>query len=568
MADVYFLKNFRHMYKNIIIFIYTLIFWILIPVLVIAISYQLDYPLNLTESGFDLPVLPGVIILMFSIPLLCISIWQYSKFSGELPVSAFPSKIIIKRGLYNYWRHPIYLFYILVLIGIAFLLRSFTMLVIVIPVFIICTFVYILIEENLLTRRFGDAYKYYKKQTGLIFPVLYQCLRYPVLLVFKILFRFRSENRHNIPVSTPYFIIAEHKNYLDPFFIAYSIPHPVSYLTTFEVFRRPFLRWIMRLSFSIPRKRFLSDAVSVKLMLETLSKGGVIGLFPEGERSWTGGTQRFKPEVLKLLLKKSEIPIVPVKVHGSYCAWPRWADKLRRYKIRVEFFEPFYPDPGSSINDLEEKILNNFKSFSSEKISVRQDEIAKGIDKVFYRCSGCRSFNTFFTDKNRLTCKKCGFQLLVSDDLTISFPGKSSKTDLTVAEYYHSVKVTPEDPIFKLKSGSENPLINIHETTADIGESGECRLSAVKEGHFCHVLNGRLILKDEFIVFRSENEETSLSFLNISSVTTESNSKLQLFNCVTRQLYQVEFTRASVLQWQDIIVSAIKLKTGKDINTR
>jgi len=552
------------MRKFVIISLYFLVFWVLIPVLLIGISNRLEVYLNYRQSP---SIFAGCIVLFFSVPLLVISFLQYFKYSGELPVSSFPPKNIIRRGLYNYWRHPIYLFYVITFIGIALILGSFAMLLIVLPVFILLIAIYTLMEELRLTERFGDAYNYYTKRTGILIPTFYQSMRYPLLMLLKYLFHYQVKNKKLIPVSPPYFIVAEHKNYLDPIFIGLSIPHPVSYLTTFEMYRSQFNKWLMRLLWNIPRKRFKQDYSSNKIMFESIEKGAVIGIFPEGERSWTGETQQFKPEVLKLLLKKNDIPILPIKINGNYPAWPRWAKGFIRYKISVEIREPFFPDPADTAEVLEKKIKNRLgNSNTQEKITKKSFDFGKGLEKVFYRCSECGAFNSFTVDKGIITCGKCGLTLQISSDLKVTYKKNESTIRLSIAEYYRNIKVKSDDLLFKKEMAANQ--VHYHEIAVDLQESGKCQLFVENGKNFDLVLNGNLILNDNSMICKNDQNICFLQYQDISSVTTEGNDKLQIYNQADGQLYQLKFKKGSVLQWQDIITSAILLKMGRLVNKR
>jgi len=425
------------------------------------------------------------------------------------------------------------------------------MLLIIMPVFIFLTCIYIVSEENSLKKRYGTGYDYYRRITGLVLPVLYQSARYPLILFLRYFFRYSVKNREMIPHSPPYFIVSEHKNYLDPFFIAAAVHHPISYMTTFEVYRSPGLRWLMKRLFSIPKRRFRPDCASIRKMADIIERGGVIGLFPEGERSWTGETQNFKPEVLKLFLKKHEIPILPVKIQGTYHAWPRWSERMRRYRITVEFREPFLPDPRITQEVLEKEIMKRFGEYSvPEKISKNTIDLVSGIEKVFYRCSECLELNSFHTRGNLIKCMKCGFQLSIADDLKVNLIRPGSKETLSLRGYYSRIRIYPEDITRKIKI------------------SGRCKLAIESGIRFVTLLEGELRIDEEKMIIADSEKNVELYYGNISSVTTESNCKLQLFDTINKKLYQLEFPSASVLQWQDIITSAIFLRTGRQINTR
>ncbi|HBE43565.1 MAG TPA: hypothetical protein DDW27_20685 [Bacteroidales bacterium] len=538
------------MRKALIISFYILFFWLIIPIILVYSSLKLDSILSFENIGNG-SFIAGLLLFVLSVPMLLISIIQYTRFTGELPVSAFPPEKIIRRGLYNYWRHPIYLFYILTFAAVSLILRSVSMILIVMPVFILLTYIYIVGEESRLKKRFGTAFDYYKRITGIVLPVLYQSARYPATSFFRYFFRYNVKNSELIPDSPPYFIVSEHKNYLDPFFIAAAIHHPISYLTTYEVYRSPVLKWFMKRLISIPRKRFRPDLTSYRKVTEIIESGGVIGLFPEGERSWTGETQNFKPEVLKLLLKKHEIPILPVKIQGSYHAWPRWAKGMRRYRITVEIRKPFFPDPKKSPEALEKQIIQRFGEYTGPgKISGKTIDLTSGIEKVFYMCLDCREFNSFMAKKNLVRCMKCGLELNITDDLKVNFTRAGNKEILTIDKYYNLIRVSPQ------KIVKEREI------------SGKCRLALESGNRFIPVIDGELRIDREAMIISDSDKNVTLYYNNISSVTTESNYKLQVFDAGNNKLYQLEFPSASVLQWQDIITSVIFLKTGRQINTR
>ncbi len=107
------------MKKTIIIFVYFLLFWIILPFALIKSASLLD---KNSFSGFTLPHSCRIIGLVIIIPAflsLLLSVFQFRKYSKELPVSAIPPDIIIQKGLFSVWRHPIYLFAVITVSALA-----------------------------------------------------------------------------------------------------------------------------------------------------------------------------------------------------------------------------------------------------------------------------------------------------------------------------------------------------------------------------------------------------------------------------------------------------------------
>ncbi len=544
------------MRKIIILLLYIVFFWGVIPFILLGSSVYLDS--LLAFEPYRLTAI-GILVLIIAVPMLVLSIVQYVRQSGELPVSAYPPQAIFSRGIYNYLRHPIYLFYILVFIGIAMIRGSLSMLLIVMPVFIALNRVYVYVEEKQLIKRFGDAYRFYRKRTGIVIPVFWQMARYPVVLLMKILFGLTVKNRKLIPKTMPFFIVSEHKNYLDPFFIGAAFPFPLSYLSTYETYRNPGLPWFMDKLFCIPLRRYKKDFRSARLLEEAVHQGAVLGLFPEGERSWTGETQSFKPEVLKLMLRFSHIPIVPVRLDGNYFAWPRWSDSYKKHKVVVEVREAFYAPAGCTTDELEAEIKRRLQS--TEEIQPVSSDAAisiHGIEKVLYRCRKCGALHSFEINENKLTCRQCGFGLSVMADYSL-IPD-DSETPLTIAQYYHSVKITPTDKLFEYTNRKKHDL--------EFANLSKCLVYVENKLNYDMLLEGLLSVGNGLLRIKNQEKELVVSFAGINSVTTEVNSKLHIYDKKEEQLYLVRFTEASVLMWQDILVSAIWLDEAKTINTR
>jgi 1-acyl-sn-glycerol-3-phosphate acyltransferase len=90
---------------------------------------------------------------------------------------------------------------------------------------------------------------------------------------------------------------------------------------------------------AIPVERYAADYGSIKRVLRTLAQGKKVLLFPEGVRTFDGRFRAPMPGV-GLLVHRSQVPVIPTYIHGTYRAWPRH----RRFPIParavVVFGEP------------------------------------------------------------------------------------------------------------------------------------------------------------------------------------------------------------------------------------
>ena len=74
------------------------------------------------------------------------------------------SSALITTGIFRFTRHPMYLGFVLILLGIAMLMGSFTPYLVVIVFAIFMDTVFIRYEEKTLEEAFGEAWLDYKKK--------------------------------------------------------------------------------------------------------------------------------------------------------------------------------------------------------------------------------------------------------------------------------------------------------------------------------------------------------------------------------------------------------------------
>lgn len=79
--------------------------------------------------------------------------------------------ILIKKGPYEYIRHPIYLGHLLELIGVAIMFHAFYSLVFIFSVNLPLYIKRGLYEEKISLKRFGKDYKVYKEETSFMLPI-------------------------------------------------------------------------------------------------------------------------------------------------------------------------------------------------------------------------------------------------------------------------------------------------------------------------------------------------------------------------------------------------------------
>jgi 1-acyl-sn-glycerol-3-phosphate acyltransferase len=105
------------------------------------------------------------------------------------------------------------------------------------------------------------------------------------------------------------------------------------------MFRTKFKRKIFTALGAIPEKRYAPDR-SILFMKKALDLGYPVGVFPSGERSWTGIIQSFKPGTIQMFRRFRHIPVLPVRIEGYYFLWPRWSPCMLKSKTMIYYTGP------------------------------------------------------------------------------------------------------------------------------------------------------------------------------------------------------------------------------------
>lgn len=170
--------------------------------------------------------------------------------------------------------------------------------------------------------------------------LFYACVKMLGGLVLGALFAVRVHGRHNIPKEGPFVLVINHEGYLDSFFTLTLLPRKVSYLAKNTEFKSRAACWVMRQLRVIPVRRHETDPSVVRNALRVLQAGEPVGIFVEGERTWDGRALPPKVGTVRFLVRAG-VPIVPVRIRGSFEVLPRWDSHLQRHKVTLTVGRPF-----------------------------------------------------------------------------------------------------------------------------------------------------------------------------------------------------------------------------------
>lgn len=154
--------------------------------------------------------------------------------------------------------------------------------------------------------------------------------------------RLEVEGRQNIDPDRSYVVVSNHLSALDIMACQVAVPLPIRFLAKKELFKVPVLAQGMRAIGIVEVDRTGRAAVHAEInrqSRELIAKGRSLLVFAEGTRPRDGVMQPFKKGAFTMAIG-SELPVLPVAIHGSDRAWPPETKLLRGGTIRLAIEKP------------------------------------------------------------------------------------------------------------------------------------------------------------------------------------------------------------------------------------
>jgi len=170
---------------------------------------------------------------------------------------------------------------------------------------------------------------------------LYYRVAYNVVGLELKLHGIRIEGRENVPKGGC-LIVSNHVSFMDPTTVGWAVAREIHYLARKSLFRPPFWSWFLPVCNVLPIDRDANDISGLRRIIRMLKEGHAVLLFPEGTRSQDGTLQTAEPGA-GLIALKAAVPILPVRVFGTFESLSRHTKRLRFHPIRVVIGQPYLP---------------------------------------------------------------------------------------------------------------------------------------------------------------------------------------------------------------------------------
>lgn len=202
-------------------------------------------------------------------------------------------------------------------------------------------------------------------RVGLGIRVTYATIRFVLGPIIRLIWVKEVKGMENFPLQGPVILAANHESYFDFITCIAISPRNIYYLAAEKFFRHPAWRILMKLTGQIEVDRENKERRSHvdKVVYDLLSRGCVVGIFPEGTRAGDPEIMlKGYPGVVRYGYA-SGAPILPVGIKGTYRVMSRF-DKKPHFKkiIEINVGNPIFlgnPLEGEPSEEKIEKTLYN-----------------------------------------------------------------------------------------------------------------------------------------------------------------------------------------------------------------
>ena len=152
-------------------------------------------------------------------------------------------------------------------------------------------------------------------------------------------FSFRVVHPERIIETGGALLAMNHQSFVDPPLAGICCKREIHFLARKTLLDWPVLGPILPKLNVVPVNQERADMSALKTVIKLVKAGHCTIIFPEGGRTLDGKLQPAQPG-LGLIIAKSLVPVVPMRIFGAYEAFPTGAKRPKRHPITIVVGEP------------------------------------------------------------------------------------------------------------------------------------------------------------------------------------------------------------------------------------
>ena len=234
--------------------------------------------------------------------------------------------------------------------------------------------------------------------------------------------KYKVEKINMEGLKPPYMFLSNHMSFIDFELAAMgTFPHRVNNVVNIDgYYLRP---WLMEWIGAICTRKFTTDLHLVRSIRKVLSRGDILGMYPEARYS-PCGTRAFLPNSIGTMVKRNKMPVVAIVHRGNYLHAPFWNFRQKRKVplhttltqiLTAEQIESLTPNEINKI--ISDALYYNEYEYQKENgILIKEPYRAEGMHKILYKCPHCMAEGKMASKGAEIYCEECGKRWFLRED--------------------------------------------------------------------------------------------------------------------------------------------------------
>ena len=237
--------------------------------------------------------------------------------------------------------------------------------------------------------------------------------------------KYKVEKVNMDNLKGPYIMLSNHMYFID-FELAAMATFPRRVNNVVNIDGYISRAWLLELIGAICTRKFTNDLHLIKSIKKVLSRGDVVGLYPEARYSACGVTS-YLPDSLAKLIKMCKVPVVVVIHRGNHLHTPFWNFRKKRkvplYTTATQVLTKEQVEQ-LSVSEIDKFIKESFvyddyKYQKDNNILITEKYRAEGMHKILYQCPNCKKEHVMNSKGTELYCEECNKRWNLNEDGTL-----------------------------------------------------------------------------------------------------------------------------------------------------
>lgn len=216
-------------------------------------------------------------------------------------------------------------------------------------------------------------------------------------------------------IQPPYLLFVTHASMLDyPAMYRAVSPHNANNVVAIDAVR-DVGDWLMRRLGCICKRKFVKDYHLIRNMRYCAEKyKSIVCMYPEARYSFDGTTS-FLPDSLGKMCKLMKLPVVVLRLYGTFISAPQWNKPEQKLPLRTELecIATAQETLSLSAEELNVRIRramarDDFAYQRENNIRNTYQNRADGLHAILYRCPHCNAEFQMESGGTKLWCGACG----------------------------------------------------------------------------------------------------------------------------------------------------------------